>query len=108
MRIRIAAAVLPLFLSLTACTVSTETGDEVGATTKASQTLMAGCGACSYGLESAEGCPLAVEVDGTPMLVTGSDFHAMDAGLCIAKAKVEIVGEVQGDKFAATSVKLAD
>ena len=42
------------------------------------------------------------------MLVTGSDFNAMDNGLCAEKGQLEVIGEVQGDKFAASSVKLAN
>ncbi len=102
MRTFFATAALLLSAPLFSCSVAVET--EIATP----QTVSAGCGACTYQIEGAEGCPLAVEIDGKPMLVTGSDFNAMDNGLCAEKAQLEVVGEVQGDKFAASSVKLAN
>lgn len=97
-------ALIPLLVS---CTAETSTTPAVTATATA-QTVDAGCGACIYQIEGATGCPLAVEVAGTPMLVTGSDFNAMDNGLCAEKRKVNIEGAVDGTSFAATSVTLAE
>ncbi len=89
-------------LGLTSCTA------EVSTTPVVTQTLTAGCGACTYHLEGAENCPLAVEVAGKPMLVVGTDFDAMGAGFCLEKGQVAIVGEVHGDHFEATSVQLVE
>ena len=100
MRSLLLAAALLLTPALNSCGVEGTGGPAI------TKTLTAGCGGCTYHIEGATGCPLAVEVDGHPMLVTGSDFSAMDNGLCLEKAQLEVVGEVQGDKFAATSVKL--
>jgi hypothetical protein len=101
MRIALALALsaLPLF---TSCSV------ETGASPELTQELEAGCGSCMYHLEEAEGCPLAVVLDGKPMLVTGSDFDAMAHGLCLEKARVRIAGESDGTSFAATSVELVE
>ena len=74
----------------------------------ASQTVEAGCGMCTYHIDGVQGCELAVKVADQPYLVTGSDFDAMANGLCKGPKQVEIVGAVEGDKFAATSVKLIE
>ena len=93
---------------LAACTAEVSVTPATSPTAPVAQTLEAGCGACIYKIEGATGCPLAVDVAGTPMLVTGTDFDAMGNGLCLEKKQVQIAGAVEGTSFAATSVTLAE
>ena len=77
---------------------------------KKSQIVEASCGQCKFGMVSL-GCDLAVRIDGKSYFVEGSnlddhgDAHAKD-GFCSANRKAEVVGEIVGDKFKASSFKL--
>jgi len=66
----------------------------------------AGCGSCIFGMEGVMGCKLAVKIDGKPYLVTGADVNAHKAGLCGSVKMAKVVGEIEGDKFVATSFEL--
>ena len=66
----------------------------------------AGCGSCIFGMEGVMGCKLAVKIDGNPYLVTGADVNAHKAGLCGSVKMAKVVGEIEGDKFVATSFEL--
>jgi hypothetical protein len=70
----------------------------------------ASCGTFQFGMQ-AEGCPLAVRIDGVPYLVEGSgiddhgDAHAAD-GLCNAIRTARVDGQVENGKFIATKLEL--
>ena len=72
------------------------------------------CGQCQFGLNSQEGCDLAVRIDGQSYFVDGADIddfgdaHDKDTGFCEAVRKAEVVGHLEGDRFKVTSVKLQD
>jgi len=68
------------------------------------QTLEAGCAHCVYKMDGVTACAVAVKVDGKPMLVTGVAQPGHDSGMCEHACTVEVVGAVQGDKFAATTL----
>ncbi len=72
----------------------------------AARTVEAGCGSCIFDMEGVKGCKLAVKIDGKPYLVTGADVDAHGAGLCSSAKKAKVVGEIEGDKFVATSFEL--
>jgi hypothetical protein len=83
--------------------------DAVGSTVKAvagAKTVQAGCGMCIFKMDGVKSCQLAVKVDGKPYLVTGSDVNAHEAGLCDKAIDAEVVGDVEGDKFAVTAFTL--
>ena len=101
---------IPITIALSTLAFLTSCGTETSATIDSSvavtQEFEAGCGSCIYHLDGAQGCPLAIVVEGTPMLVTGTEFNAMSAGLCLKKAQVRIAGSSDGNSFTATSVEL--
>jgi hypothetical protein len=68
--------------------------------------VVAGCAGCSFSMAGAEGCQLAVEVEGTPFFVTGVDDDTHEMGLCENKRDALIEGEIVDGKFAATSFAL--
>ncbi len=75
------------------------------------RTVEAGCATCIFDMEGVAGCKLAVKIDGKAYLVTGSDIDdhgdAHDqTGLCNSAREALVVGEIEGDRFAATSFKL--
>jgi len=72
----------------------------------AARTVEAGCASCIFNMEGVSGCKLAVKIDGKPYLVTGADVDAHGAGLCSSAKKAKVVGEIEGDKFVATSFEL--
>lgn len=72
------------------------------------------CGQCKFGLDSEDGCSLAVRVDDKAYFVEGfniddfGDAHDEHTGFCEVIRKGEIVGEVVDGKFVASSIKLAE
>ncbi|WP_293893953.1 DUF6370 family protein [Flavobacterium sp.] len=75
------------------------------------QIVEASCGQCQFGMKGKGGCDLAVRIDGKSYFVDGTDIHkhgdahAAD-GFCSAIRKAEVVGEIKGDRFVASSFKL--
>jgi hypothetical protein len=72
------------------------------------------CGQCQFGLESQEGCDLAVRINNQAYFVDGAeiddfgDAHDKDTGFCEAIRKAEVTGELSNNRFEITSVKLLD
>jgi hypothetical protein len=62
-------------------------------------------------MKDKKGCDLAVRIDGKSYFVEGTkldshgDAHAKD-GFCSTIRKAEVVGEIKGNKFIASSFKL--
>ena len=77
---------------------------------RATQVVEAACGECKLGMEG-NGCDLAVRIDGKDYFVDGSSMsdhgnaHGED-GMCNTVRKAKVTGEVQGDRFVATSFEL--
>ncbi len=75
------------------------------------QIVEASCGQCQFGMKGKGGCDLAVRIDGKSYFVEGTDInkhgdaHAAD-GFCSVVRKAEVVGEIKGDRFVASSFKL--
>ena len=75
------------------------------------QIVEASCGQCQFGMKDKKGCDLAVRIDGKSYFVEGTkldshgDAHAKD-GFCSTIRKAEVVGEIKGNKFIASSFKL--
>ncbi len=72
----------------------------------AARIVEAGCASCIFNMEGVRGCKLAVKIDGKPYLVTGADVDAHGAGLCSSAKQAKVVGQVEDDKFVATSFEL--
>ncbi len=72
----------------------------------AARTVEAGCATCIFNMEGVRGCKLAVRIDGKPHLVSGADVDAHGAGLCSSAKEAKVVGQIEGDKFVATSFEL--
>ena len=70
------------------------------------RTVEAGCATCIFNMEGVKGCKLAVRIDGKPYLVTGADVDAHGEGLCRSAKEAKVVGQIEGDKFVATSFEL--
>ncbi len=68
-----------------------------------SKQVEAGCGSCIYKMAGAEGCPLAVLIDGKPYLVQGVTWPNHD--YCDAKQQAVVTGKIEDGKFIATSVE---
>jgi len=68
--------------------------------------VLASCGTCNFKMK-AEGCPLAIKMEGKYYLVDGTsidehgDAHA-DDGFCNAVKKAKVQGSIQGDRFKVT------
>ena len=68
------------------------------------------CGLCKFDMPSLE-CELAIRIDNKTYFVDGTnidahgDAHSAD-GFCQAIRKAEIVGEIVGDRFKVSSLKL--
>ena len=67
---------------------------------------IAGCATCIFDMKGVSGCKLAVKIDETPYLVTGSDIddhgnaHAAD-GLCNSARDALIQGTIKDGRFVA-------
>ncbi|TGD57725.1 DUF6370 family protein [Flavobacterium humi] len=76
------------------------------------QIVEASCGQCQFGMK-ADGCSLAVRIDGKPYFVDGTsldqhgDAHAQD-GFCNAIRKAEVSGKIVNDRFVVSSFHLVD
>lgn len=76
------------------------------------QIVEASCGQCQFGMK-AQGCSLAVRIDGKPYFVDGTsldqhgDAHAQD-GFCNAIRKAEVSGKIVNDRFVVSSFQLLD
>ena len=96
-------------LGLVGCTSSTDVSDPQGTgvvQTSATQTVDAGCASCIFNMEGIEECQLAVKIDEKTYLVSGADVDAHESGLCDSVKKAVVAGNVEGDKFVATSFQL--
>ncbi len=94
-----------LLLGFFGCTSSTDTADQapVEPQVVSEQSVEAACASCIYKMEGVEDCELAVKIDGTTYLVSGVDLDAHESGLCDAAKQAVISGEIDGDRFVATS-----
>ena len=93
-------------LVLFGCSPAESQPDSGVASASVPRTVDAACGACIYGMDGVQECELAVEIDGKPYLVSGVDFDTHGSGLCSAKKTAVVKGEISGDKFVATEVKI--
>lgn len=78
------------------------------------QTVELSRGQCQFGLTSKDGCDLAVRLDGKSYFVDGVDIndfgdaHDEKTGFCETVRKAEVTGELNGDRFVVSSVKMLD
>ena len=89
----------------TASDTATET-PTAGETHLAAQTVEMGCGACTYHMDGVETCTLAAKVDGTPMLVDGSDIDPHSSGLCAEPKMAVVTGDIADGRLTVTEVVL--
>ncbi|RAJ14980.1 DUF6370 family protein [Olleya aquimaris] len=72
------------------------------------------CGQCQFGLNTQDGCDLAVRLNDKAYFVDGADIddygdaHDEHTGFCEVIRKAEVTGKVEGDRFKVTSVKMLD
>ncbi len=93
-----------LALGLIACTgASTDQASDLHAST-----LEVGCASCIYEMEGVEDCELAARIDGKTYLVELEGFDAHGAGLCAGAKTAVVTGAIEGDRFHATSLELAE
>lgn len=82
--------------------------------TEEKQTVELSCGQCQFGLTSEDGCDLAVRMDDKAYFVDGADIddfgdaHDKGKGFCEVVRKAEVIGQLEGDRFKVTSVKMLD
>lgn len=78
------------------------------------QIVEVSCGQCQFDLTSQEGCVLAVRIDDQAYFVDGAhiddfgDAHDINTGFCEVIRKAEVEGNIDGDRFKVSSVKLLD
>ncbi|CAM1371358.1 conserved hypothetical protein [Tenacibaculum sediminilitoris] len=78
------------------------------------QIVEASCGQCQFGLNSQNGCDLAVKIDGQAYFIDGvhiddfGDAHDEKIGFCNVVRKAEVTGKVEDDRFKATSFKVVE
>ncbi len=95
-----------LALGLIACTgESTEQESDPHAST---MTVEVGCASCTYEMEGVEDCELAARIDGKAYLVELEGFDAHGSGLCAGTKTAVVTGAIEGDRFHATSLELAE
>ncbi|MCT4700108.1 DUF6370 family protein [Tenacibaculum haliotis] len=74
----------------------------------------ASCGQCKFGLESQNGCDLAIKIDDKAYFVDGAhiddfgDAHDKKIGFCNVVRKVEVTGKLENDRFKATALKIVE
>ena len=110
-RMTILGAAAILAGSMCGCSKESESTDTTTAKRSANeQHVEAACGQCKFDLPG-KGCDLAVRFDGNAYYVDGSaiddhgDAHAED-GMCNVVREAIVVGQVENDRFVATSVKV--
>lgn len=64
--------------------------------------MRAGCATCVYDLPG-RGCPLAVIVDGQPVLVQGVPTPGHETGICDREIRARVTGRMEGGTFVATA-----
>ncbi len=95
-----------LALGLIACpAASTDQASDLHAST---MTVEVGCASCIYEMEGVEDCELAARIDGKAYLVELEGFDAHSAGLCAGTKTAVVTGAIEGDRFHATSLELAE
>ena len=57
-------------------------------------------------MDGVDDCTLAIKMDGSAYLVTGTDISAHEEGLCAAPKYAKVAGKVENGKFVATSFNL--
>ena len=86
------------------------TQDQVAPVKLANQVVEASCGECQFGMEGS-GCDLAIRIDGRSYYVDGTsmgdhdDAHG-EHGMCSCVRHATVSGEVQDNRFVATSFTL--
>jgi hypothetical protein len=72
------------------------------------------CGQCQFGLDSENGCSLAIRIDKKAYFVDGfgiddfGDAHEEHTGFCEVIRKGEISGNIKNGRFIASSIKVID
>ncbi len=98
------------FVSLTAVAQVKQSNISKPDPTKPIQVVDIACGECKFKLKG-DDCELAVRIKGKAYFVDGAnidsfgDAHAKN-GFCKAISKAEVQGEIVGDRFKATYIKL--
>ncbi len=72
----------------------------------AARTLEVGCATCVYDMAGVEGCLLAVKLEGEPYLVSGVEMPGHESGLCDHSRTAKLTGELEGERFVATTFEL--
>jgi len=104
------ALLIICFGSVNAFSQSAKEKLSVPDTTKKLQVVELACGKCKFGMKGKE-CELAVRINGKSYYVDGADIdsfgdaHAKD-GFCNAMSKAEVQGEIVGDRFKVTYLRL--
>lgn len=68
------------------------------------RTVEVGCAKCIYGMPGIQGCTLAANIDGQPMLVTGADVDFKANKLCSAAKPAVVTGTMEGDNLVASTL----
>lgn len=78
------------------------------------QIVEASCGQCKFGLNSQQGCDLAIKIDQNAYFIDGAhiddfgDAHDKNIGFCNVVRKAEVTGKVENGRFKATSFKIIE
>ena len=72
------------------------------------------CGQCQFGMESQQGCDLAVKIDDVSYFVDGAniddygDAHDKKNGLCNFTRKAEVTGKIKNNRFLISKFTVLD
>ena len=105
------ALAIVILLLFSGCKASSTDAPAPKRQVSTARNLEVGCATCIFHMKDVKGCKLAVKIEDTPYLVTGSDIddhgdaHAGD-GLCNSARMAVVEGQVNGNRFAASKVEL--
>lgn len=78
------------------------------------KTVELSCGQCLFGLNSQDGCDLAVRINDKAYFVDGAniddfgDAHDIETGFCEVIRKAEVKGDLNDNRFYVKAIKLLD
>ncbi len=104
---RLLIVLTSMSLGLASCGEKTSAAAPAAVASSSSvRSLEVGCAGCVFHMKGAEGCQLAVKIEGQPYLVSGVDMPGHESGMCDHSRTADLAGKLEGDHFVATSMAL--
>ena len=95
--------------ALSACSQENRVAQEpiaapVMAASFSDRTIEVGCAMCIYDMPGVQGCTLAANIDGEPMLMTGVDVDLHAHKLCSVSKEAVVTATMEGDGLVASTI----